>query len=566
MTNLNISGSEPVDKEGAIAKADLYKLATYSFKLFKKISDDEQLEGWVQAKITKAADYIASVYHFLEYEKKFSEYGQKLEDSEMYTEEQKAELRVQLNEAKEKIKELKKAQAKKMSYSAKNESFFSKKGSPEIVDSSPKLGKARTEKKGTITVHGEKPSINRDPTGTIRVDGEVSKLPKKFKKLPKGEPEIVEGRETSNFTSDDISKMSAMGNIDNIRKLAIDLISTPSDHPMKPEKIKYFKEKIATKTTKEEIVKLMYDLLLSGEGLKVSGTRYSTNDSSYRKRFDESRVINFEIIKVGKGFAIINPSTDERVKVASIDEARAKIKEWIKLAGLRSHEYQISVPHGVQPKGSESSEVKLWVKKLKDQFETQVGSIIDDSASDSVEDMALDLCIDNNVPEDIQHKVVKELIDKYGPGTSDLDGYNFDLLENEKPSAGLTKKQKSNVVKDAKAGKDIGKPGKHFKDVEKAAKEGGAKDPAAVAAAAMWKNKVKSVKETKTNESMYDKDREEKIIEYFKKHKKFPEQASNYEIKMAKIRMEDEKKYKTPKKEINESAEIEQIKKLSGLK
>ena len=62
-----------VDREGAMAKADLHKLANYSIKLFKKIKDEDQLEGWVQAKITKAADYIASVYHYLEYEMEFSE-------------------------------------------------------------------------------------------------------------------------------------------------------------------------------------------------------------------------------------------------------------------------------------------------------------------------------------------------------------------------------------------------------------------------------------------------------------------------------------------------------------
>lgn len=67
---------------------------------------------------------------------------------------------------------------------------------------------------------------------------------------------------------------------------------------------------------------------------------------------------------------------------------------------------------------------------------------------------------------------------------------NFDeytMNEEKKPSSGLTKKQRSNVVKKAKKGGDIGKPGKHFKDVVAKAKEGGAKDPEAVAAAAMWK-------------------------------------------------------------------------------
>lgn len=63
--------------------------------------------------------------------------------------------------------------------------------------------------------------------------------------------------------------------------------------------------------------------------------------------------------------------------------------------------------------------------------------------------------------------------------------------EKKKPSAGMTKKEKSTVVKKAKAGGDIGKPGKGFKEVEKAAKKGGAKDPKAVAAAAMWKQQAK---------------------------------------------------------------------------
>lgn len=103
-----------LDREGAMAKADLYKLANYSQKLFKKINDEDQLEGWVQAKITKAADYIASVYHYLEYEMQFSEYGEKIENSEMYTEDQKIAMKQLLAEAKSKIKNLKKEQADKI--------------------------------------------------------------------------------------------------------------------------------------------------------------------------------------------------------------------------------------------------------------------------------------------------------------------------------------------------------------------------------------------------------------------------------------------------------------------
>lgn len=66
----------------------------------------------------------------------------------------------------------------------------------------------------------------------------------------------------------------------------------------------------------------------------------------------------------------------------------------------------------------------------------------------------------------------------------------------DKPSAGMTKKEKSAVVKKAVAGKDIGKKGPGFAKVEKAAKKGGAKDPKAVAAAAMWKGQAKKIKES----------------------------------------------------------------------
>lgn len=64
------------------------------------------------------------------------------------------------------------------------------------------------------------------------------------------------------------------------------------------------------------------------------------------------------------------------------------------------------------------------------------------------------------------------------------------IEEKAKPSAGTTKKKRSETVKKAKKGKDIGKKGKNFKKVAaKAAKEYGSKKKGEkVAAAAMWKN------------------------------------------------------------------------------
>ena len=59
------------DHEVQMARSDLYKIAKYAIKLhemMKGISEAEGIEGWQQAKITKAADYLGSVYHSLDYE------------------------------------------------------------------------------------------------------------------------------------------------------------------------------------------------------------------------------------------------------------------------------------------------------------------------------------------------------------------------------------------------------------------------------------------------------------------------------------------------------------------
>jgi hypothetical protein len=64
------------DHEVQMARAQLYKLAKYSIKLhdmLKQVTEAEGLEGWQQAKITKASDYISSVYHSLEYDTKFGD-------------------------------------------------------------------------------------------------------------------------------------------------------------------------------------------------------------------------------------------------------------------------------------------------------------------------------------------------------------------------------------------------------------------------------------------------------------------------------------------------------------
>lgn len=59
---------EEVDYEGEMAKSELYRLVKNSQELMQMLDDDTQLEAWVQSKITKAADYIASVSQYLHFQ------------------------------------------------------------------------------------------------------------------------------------------------------------------------------------------------------------------------------------------------------------------------------------------------------------------------------------------------------------------------------------------------------------------------------------------------------------------------------------------------------------------
>ena len=67
-----------VDHEVQMARSDCYKSAKYAVaihKMLKDVSEMEGIDGWVAAKITKAADYLGSVKHYME--------GQAMDDVEL---------------------------------------------------------------------------------------------------------------------------------------------------------------------------------------------------------------------------------------------------------------------------------------------------------------------------------------------------------------------------------------------------------------------------------------------------------------------------------------------------
>lgn len=317
------------DREGAMAKADLYKLANYSLKLFKMMEANTQLEGWVQAKITKAADYIASVYHYMEYEMKFSEYGAAIDDSDVYSESQKRALRGKLMEAKEKIKDLKKAQAEKI------------KKKDEKVDEASGV-RATDKKKGSVE---------------------------------------------------------------------------------KSEKKQYF-------------VKLEKD----GKT---------------------------------KGMTI---TADEGEKQEEVRQRAAR--------DARSGGWSVA---SIRPKDSGSGEELDEAKKSPKAKKDYDGDGEVESGKDEVigsRRKAAGLPFKESTAEKCNHTSKGKSCPVHGMKECSME-------EAAKPSAGMSKSEKSAVAKKAVAGKDIGKPGKNFDKVAKAAEKGGAKDGAKVAAAAMWKQQAK---------------------------------------------------------------------------
>ena len=55
--------------EGHMSKSTLYHTAKYAIELIQMIKPGDDLEGWVQSKLNKAADYLQGVYNYEEYQK-----------------------------------------------------------------------------------------------------------------------------------------------------------------------------------------------------------------------------------------------------------------------------------------------------------------------------------------------------------------------------------------------------------------------------------------------------------------------------------------------------------------
>jgi hypothetical protein len=127
-----------------------------------------------------------------------------------------------------------------------------------------------------------------EPSRLIRVDPQDPDVQRYFGKQRRRD--MDEGKADYNFDAEDLKRLERIRDLPTLKTQALALISRPSAKPMKPEKVEWFKNALDRMNSPIKVIKLMYDLLLSGEGHAVVGSRSSMNPNSYRQRFGEQGV------------------------------------------------------------------------------------------------------------------------------------------------------------------------------------------------------------------------------------------------------------------------------------
>lgn len=124
--------------------------------------------------------------------------------------------------------------------------------------------------------------------GTKRVKGVIQATNKQFANDAK--KHVKEGPNDAgddNFTPADIKRLEGIRDLPTLKAQAKVLVKGKAARRMKPEKIAYFYDKINSLSSPLAVIKLMYDLLLAGEGNAVIGTKRGMSPNSYRGRFGE---------------------------------------------------------------------------------------------------------------------------------------------------------------------------------------------------------------------------------------------------------------------------------------
>lgn len=474
------------DDEGKMAKADLYKTAKYSLKLFKMMQDDAQLEGWVQAKITKAADYLASVYHYLEYEMKFTEYGRAIEDSEMYTESEKKLLKKKLFEAKEKVKDLKKAQAEKIKAKEKK--------------------KVKENANRFHSGHGISIKGKEVDTDSLEIDGIDMRDYPDFVDAYFSYGEFMDGSEMSQDELDHLRDHHGELLYDKIQdRLHESGMSEDGDERGGDDDTPSDFNKIRTSSGhtrhSRKASRAEKDHELHGD-VPVTSLHPDHDERAAKflaKQVHGRKVSPMDQLTKRKGMTDLDEAKAKKAKKDYDGDGKVETGK-DEVIGSRRKAAGLPFKEGAKPDfldmdkdGNKKEPMKKAAanKKVKEAAISGPSqpSGIPATAKTSVPGMRAnsdDLKKANSSAALGEGKCNHSPKGKSCPvhGMKECSG-----MSESKPSAGMSKGEKSAVAKKAQAGKDIGKPGKSFEKVAKAA--GGGEKGKKIAAAAMWKNQAK---------------------------------------------------------------------------
>ena len=468
------------DQEGAMAKQELIKLANYAENLQQHIQDDDQLEAWCQAKITMAAQNIASVYHYMAYEKKIGEYGDALENTPM-SESMRRAITGRLMEAKEKVKELKKVQAMKV-----------------------KASKEEKMDEGMM-----EPCNHCGGAGHIKRElaPHAHKLIDKHKKLHNFIDKKIKDANHNGIDDDKEldEEMSSTGGTITRTKTGLRhshnparFSDEPHAEPVSNAKSRSASEKSGEKATNkaDEKESKAWGKANPGKQTIMKGGVKTTNEAKKEK-------------KAGKdydGDGKIESNKDEvwgsRAKAAAkaghpFKEAEDRTMSRAAKGVMKYGKDGMKSLAKAGKEGKSLEPVKAKYNKYDESTKQRISENLDQLLS--------------HYPKEVEHfkahgeldRDLQDVLWDYYFTNGEIRNYDADAsefiadrlayhlgidesLKEGKPSAGLSKAKKSAVVKKAKAGGDIGKPGKSFKDIAK--KSGGGEKGEKIAAAAMWKN------------------------------------------------------------------------------
>ena len=172
------------------------------------------------------------------------------------------------------------------------------------------------------------------------------------------ETEALSEGPADNFTIDDIKKLESLPSLEDMKAYAKELISTPSRRPMKPQKVMYLTQSIDSKKTPNALIKLMYDLLLGGEGHLVIGSRRSMDPNIYRKTFGEDSVdesVTTNQFEEPKGHASQSKPNWNKAGTTSQNYSKGQTKDW--------DSYMSNESEHESNENYSASEQRAWDKK-----------------------------------------------------------------------------------------------------------------------------------------------------------------------------------------------------------